>query len=186
MEDAAIVSLYWQRDEAAIQETKTKYGAYLGKVAWNILGNQEDCEESVSDTYLRAWESMPPQRPSLLSAYLAKLTRQLSIDRFRHQNRQKRQGSQYALSLTELEDCLSGGDTTGQEVELHLLGEAIGKYLRGLSPEARTVFLGRYWFMDPLGEIARSHGISESKVKSLLYRTRQGLRTYLEKEGFSV
>ena len=78
MEDAAIVSLYWQRDEAAIQETKTKYGAYLGKVAWNILGNQEDCEESVSDTYLRAWESMPPQRPSLLSAYLAKLTRQLS------------------------------------------------------------------------------------------------------------
>ena len=117
MEDAAIVSLYWQRDEAAIQETKTKYGAYLGKVAWNILGNQEDCEESVSDTYLRAWESMPPQRPSLLSAYLAKLTRQLSIDRFRHKNRQKRQGSQYALSLTELEDCLSGGDTTGQEVE---------------------------------------------------------------------
>ena len=110
----------------------------------------------------------------------------LSIDRFRHKNRQKRQGSQYALSLTELEDCLSGGDTTGQEVELHLLGEAIGKYLRGLSPEARTVFLGRYWFMDPLGEIARSHGISESKVKSLLYRTRQGLRTYLEKEGFSV
>ena len=184
MEDAAIVSLYWQRDEAAIQETKTKYGAYLGKVAWNILGNQEDCEESVSDTYLRAWESMPPQRPSLLSAYLAKLTRQLSIDRCRHKNRQKRQGSQYALSLTELEDCLSGGDTTGQEVELHLLGEAIGKYLRGLSPEARTVFLGRYWFSSRPPSFPNLR--SESKVKSLLYRTRQGLRTYLEKEGFSV
>ena len=186
MEDEAIICLYWQRDEGAIRETREKYGNYLGRIAWQILANKEDCEESVSDTYLRAWESMPPQRPSLLSAYLAKLTRQLSIDRFRHKNRQKRQGSQYALSLTELEDCLSGGDTTGQEVELHLLGEAIGKYLRGLSPEARTVFLGRYWFMNPLGEIARSHGISESKVKSLLYRTRQGLRTYLEKEGFSV
>lgn len=186
MEDAAIVSLYWQRDESAIQETKTKYGAYLGKVAWQILANREDCEESVSDTYLRAWESMPPQRPSLLSAYLAKLTRQLSIDLFRRKNRQKRQGSQYALSLSELEDCISGGDTTGQEVELRLLGEAIGRYLRGLSPQARTVFLGRYWFMDPLREIAACHGMSESKVKSLLYRTRQGLRAYLEKEGFSV
>lgn len=186
MEDEAIICLYWQRDEGAIRETREKYGNYLGRIAWQILANREDCEESVSDTYLRAWESMPPQRPSLLSAYLAKLTRQLSIDRFRHKNRQKRQGSQYALSLTELEDCLSGGDTTGQEVELHLLGEAIGKYLRGLSPEARTVFLGRYWFLDPLRDIAASHGFTEGKVKSLLYRTRQGLRAHLEKEGFTV
>ena len=102
MEDEAIICLYWQRDEGAIRETREKYGNYLGRIAWQILANREDCEESVSDTYLRAWESMPPQRPSLLSAYLAKLTRQLSIDRFRHKNRQKRQGSQYALSLTEL------------------------------------------------------------------------------------
>lgn len=186
MEDEAIVGLYWQRDEAAIRETRTKYGAYLGRIAWQILADREDCEESVSDTYLKAWESMPPQRPSVLATYLGRLTRQLSIDIFRRKNRQKRGGSQYALSLTELEDCLSGGDATGEEVELHLLGESIGRYLRGLPQEARTVFLGRYWFLDPLREIAVCHGMTESKVKSLLYRTRQGLRAHLEKEGFDL
>lgn len=186
MEDEAIICLYWQRDEGAIRETREKYGNYLGRIAWQILANKEDCEESVSDTYLRAWNSIPPQKPGLLSAYLGGITRRLSIDLYRKKTRLKRGGSEYALSLTELEDCVSGGDTTGEEVDLHLLAEAMERYLRGLSPDARTVFLGRYWFMDPLGEIARSHGISESKVKSLLYRTRQGLRTYLEKEGFSV
>lgn len=186
MEDEAIVGLYWQRDETAIRETKEKYGGYLSKVAWNILADHEDCEESVSDTYLKAWESMPPQRPSLLSVYLGRLTRQLSIDILRRKNRRKRGGSQYALSLEELADCLSGGDATGEEVELRLLGESISRYLQGLSRDARTVFLGRYWFMDPLRDIAACHGMTESKVKSLLYRTRQGLRVHLEKEGFSV
>ena len=186
MEDEAIVRLYWQRDEGAIRETRDKYGNYLGKIAWQILANREDCEESVSDTYLRAWDSMPPQKPSLLSAYLGGITRRLAIDLYRRKTRQKRGGSEYALSLSELEDCLSGGDATGEEVDLRLLAEAMERYLRGLSPDARTVFLGRYWFADPLREIAVCHGFTEGKVKSLLYRTRQGLRDYLEKEGFSV
>jgi len=186
MEDEAIVRLYWQRDEGAIRETREKYGAYLGKIAWQILANREDSEESVSDTYLRAWDSMPPQKPAALSTYLGRLTRQLSIDVYRRKHRAKREGSEYALSLTELEDCVSGGDSTGEEVDLHLLAEALGRYLQGLSPEARTVFLGRYYFMDPLREIAASHGFTEGKVKSLLYRTRQGLREHLVKEGFSV
>ena len=185
MDDAAIVSLYWQRNEDAIRETKGKYGAYLGKIAWNILANREDSEESVNDTYLHAWNSMPPQKPAALSTYLGKLTRQLSIDLYRRRNRVKRGGSEYALSLTELEDCVSGA-TTEEEVELRLLAEAMGRYLRGLSPAARTTFLRRYYFMDPLREIAAGQGFTESKVKSMLYRTRQGLREYLEKEGFSI
>ena len=112
MEDEAIVRLYWQRDEGAIRETRDKYGNYLTKIAWNILANHEDSEESVNDTYLRAWDSMPPQKPGILSTYLGKITRQLSIDLYRKKHRQKRGGSDYALSLTELEDCVSGGDTT--------------------------------------------------------------------------
>lgn len=185
MDDAAIVSLYWQRNEDAIRETKGKYGAYLGKIAWNILANREDSEESVNDTYLHAWNSMPPQKPEILSTYLGKLTRQLSIDLYRRRNRVKRGGSEYALSLTELEDCVSGV-TTEEEVEVHLLAEALGLYLRGLSPETRTAFLRRYYFMDSLREIAAGQGFTESKVKSMLYRARQGLREYLEKEGFSI
>lgn len=185
MEDEAIVQLYWQRNEDAIQETRKKYGAYLGKIAWNILANREDSEESVNDTYLCAWKSMPPQKPAMLSTYLGKLTRQLSIDIYRSRNRAKRGGSEYALSLTELEDCVSGITTEG-EVEVRLLAEALGQYLRGLSHEARTAFLRRYYFMDPVREIAAGQGFTESKVKSMLYRTRQGLREYLEKEGFSI
>ena len=186
MDDEAIVALYWQRDETAIQETQQKYGAYLAKIARQILPSPEDGEESVNDTYLKAWNSIPPHRPGVLATYLGRIVRQLSIDILRRQHREKRGGSEYTLSLTELEDCVSGGDTTGEEVDLHLLAEAMERYLRGLSPDARTVFLGRYWFLDPLRDIAASHGFTEGKVKSLLYRTRQGLRAHLEKEGFTV
>lgn len=186
MEDQAIVALYWQRDESAIRETQQKYGAYLWKIAYQILASREDSEESVNDTYLRAWDSMPPHKPGRLSTYLGKLTRQRSIDLFRTRHREKRGGSEYALSLTELEDCVSGGDSTGREVDQKLLAEAIGAYLDGLSREARTVFLERYWFLDPVTEIAARRGISEAKTKSMLYRTRQGLRAYLGKEGFEL
>ena len=108
MEDEQIVTLYWNRDETAIQETQTKYDRYLTKIACNILADMEDSRESVNDTYLAAWNSIPPQRPSVLSAYLAKLTRRISIDRFRYRTRDKRRDSQYALSLSELDDCVSG------------------------------------------------------------------------------
>lgn len=184
MQDESIVALYWQRDEAAIQETEQKYGAYLTKIAYNILANVEDSQESVNDTYLKAWNSMPPHWPSVLSTYLGKITRQVSIDIFRKRSSEKRKTSAYAVSLSELEECVSGGDTTGADVDLHLLAEAIGAYLRTVSPEARNTFINRYYFMDSLREIAGYYGISESKIKSLLYRTRLGLRSYLEKEGF--
>lgn len=186
MEDNRIIDLYWQRNESAISETETKYGPYLHKIAYNILSDQEDCRESVNDTYLAAWNSMPPQRPNILSAYLAALTRRISIDRFRCRTRAKRIPSQYQLSISELEDCLSGGDTTEEAMDAKLLSETIAQYLRQLPKESRTLFMSRYYFLDSLKEAAALCGITESKAKTLLYRTRLGLKDYLEKEGFQV
>ena len=186
MNDEQIVSLYWDRDETAIRETERKYDRYLTRIAHNILNNPEDSRESVNDTYLAAWNSMPPHRPSVLSSYLAKLTRRISIDRFRYRTRDKRLGSEYALSLSELGDCVSGGNTTEEIVNVKLLADAIGIYLRTRSREERTAFIARYYFLDPVKEVAAALGITESKCKTLLYRTRVGLKAYLEKEGFCL
>ena len=186
MEDEQIVNLYWQREESAIRETEIKYDRYLTKIAYNILADREDSRESVNDTYLAAWESMPPHRPSVLPTYLAKLTRRISIDRFRYRTRSKRLGSEYAVSLSELGDCVSGGNTTEEIVNVRLLADAIGIYLRLQSEEARTAFIARYYFLDPIREVAAACGISESKCKTLLHRTRLGLKAYLEKEGFCL
>lgn len=186
MEDEAIVSLYWDRDERAIRETEEKYDRYLTKIAYNILNDREDSRESVNDTYLAAWDSIPPHRPGVLSAYLAKLTRRISIDRFRYRTRDKRMGSEYAVSLSELGDCVSGGNTTEEIVNVKLLADSIGIFLRLQSREARTTFIARYYFLDSVKEIARSSGMSESRVKSLLHRTRVALKKYLEEEGFSL
>ena len=186
MEDEAIVSLYWDRDERAIRETEEKYDRYLTKIAYNILNDREDSRESVNDTYLAAWDSMPPHRPGILSAYLAKLTRRISIDRFRYRTRDKRAGSEYTLSLSELDDCVSGGNTTEEIINVKLLADSIGIFLRLQCKEARTAFIARYYFLDSVKEIALSQGMSESKVKSLLHRTRIALKKHLEEEGFSL
>ena len=159
---------------------------YLTKIAQNILNNYEDSRESVNDTYLAAWNSMPPHRPSVLSTYLAKLTRRISIDIFRGRTRVKRQGSEYALSLQELGECVSGGNTTEEILNVKLLADAIGIYLRTLSPEARNLFIGRYYYLDSLKEAAAYCGMTESKAKSLLHRTRLGLKEHLRKEGFEL
>jgi len=184
MEDSRIVSLYWDRDETAIEQTDRKYGRYLTKIAYNILADREDSKESVNDTYLAAWDSMPPHRPDVLSTYLGKLTRRISIDLFRRKTSQKRGGGEYALSLQELEDCISGGNTTEQALDMQLLSETIAQYLRTVTEEARNVFIDRYYYLDPVKQIASYCRISESKVKILLYRTRQGLWEHLQKEGF--
>jgi len=186
MDDEKIVSLYWQRDESAIRETEEKYDRYLHKIAYNILANHEDSRESVNDTYLAAWDSMPPHKPSVLSTYLAKITRRLSIDCFRRRTRQKRQASEYAISLEELGDCVSGGNTTEEIVNVKLLADTIGIYLRLQPEEVRTAFIARYYFLDPIKEVAACCGMTESKCKTVLYRTRLGLKEYLEKEGFAV
>lgn len=184
MQDDEIVALYWQRNEQAISETELKYSRYLTKIACNILADREDGKESVNDTYLRAWYSMPPHRPGVLATYLGKITRQLAIDVYRTKNRKKRRASQYTRSLSELGECVSEGDTTEQRVDARLLAEAVCAYLRTLSPEARTAFVGRYYYTDSIREIASYYNMSESKIKSMLHRTRLGLRAYLEQEGF--
>ena len=186
MEDEQIVALYWQRDEAAIEETDAKYNRYLTKIACNILSDAEDSRESVNDTYLAAWNSMPPHRPGVLSTYLGKITRQLSIDRFRYRNRDKRRQSEYALSLEELGDCVSGGNTTEEIVNVKLLADTIGIFLRLQSEEVRNAFIGRYYYLDSLREVAAYCNMTESKCKTLLYRTRVALKDYLRKEGFEV
>ena len=186
MTDKEIVALYHARDEDAILQTKTKYGRFLWKIAYNILNDDQDSEESVSDTYLAAWNSMPPHRPEVLSPYLGKLVRRISIDLFRKKTREKRGGSEYAMSLSEWEDCLAGGEMPEETLETNLLAEAINRFLRSLPKDARNLFIGRYYYMDPLREVAAYCGMSESKAKSLLFRTRNQLKDYLEKEGFSI
>lgn len=183
MQDKEIIALYWQRDQRAIRETEDKYGRYLTTIAYHILADREDSEESVSDTYLKAWNSIPPHRPQALAAYLGKITREGAIDRYRRRTSRKRGGSEYALSLSELEECVSG-DAPEQELDARLLAETINNFLRTLTPQARTMFIRRYYFADPIREIAAGGGVSVSKVKSTLHRTRIHLREYLEKEGF--
>lgn len=186
MEDEQIVSLYWQRQESAISETERKYSRYLTKIAYNILSDLEDSRESVNDTYLAAWNSIPPHRPGVLSAYLAKLTRRISIDRFRYRSREKRRGSEYEISLSELGDCVSGGNSTEEAVNGKLLADAIGIFLRLQPEEYRNLFLCRYYYLDPVKEVAKNFGMTESKCKTVLFRMRQSLREYLQKEGFTV
>lgn len=186
MQDETIVALYWERNEAAIEETKNKYERYLFKIAHNILSDFEDSQESVNDTYLAAWNSMPPHKPGILSTYLGKLTRRISIDIFRRKNRSKRKTSEYTLSLTELEECLTDGNNPEESMEVKILAEAINGFLRTLPKDARNLFIGRYYFLDSLRDAAKYCGMSESRAKSLLFRTRYNLKVYLEKEGFEV
>jgi len=183
MQDKDIVALYWERNEQAIKETEKTYGRYLLKIAYNILSNTEDSKETVNDTYVKAWHSIPPQKPTVLSTYLGKLTRELSIDRIRTRTRQKRGGSQYLLSLEELNEVVSSEDDTADTCELHLLAKSIGDFLLTLSPDTRHIFVGRYYFLDSVRDIAAYCHKSEATVKTTLHRTRTALKAYLQKEG---
>lgn len=186
MKDEEIVELYWDRNEDAIQQTQQKYGSYLSKVAYNILADFEDSKECVNDTYLAAWNSMPPHKPTILSTYLSKITRQISIDVFRKKNSAKRYASEYAVSLEELGDTFSDGTTPHQALDAKMLDDAISRFVCALPDEAQRAFVGRYYFFDSLKDIAGYCGMKESKLKGKLYRTRQQLKSYLVKEGFDV
>ena len=186
MKDAKIVELYWERDEEAIKQTQQKYGAYLAKIAYNILSDVEDSSECVNDTYWKAWNSMPDQRPCVLSSYLGKITRQLSIDVFRKKHSIKRYASEYALSLEELGDSFADNTTPEQALDAKMLDEAVSRFLRMLSDRERNTFIGRYYFFDSVKDVAAYYGMSEAKVKSMLHRTRQKLKAYLVKEGIDI
>lgn len=185
MDDLAIVELYWNRSETAITETANKYNGYCYSIAYNILANKEDSEETVSDTWLTAWNVIPPRRPSLLAAFLGKITRHISIDRWRVRTAQKRGGGEVAVALEELGDCVSGGVTPEQSVERKELVQSFNRFLDTLSETERSLFLCRYWYLDTVPAIAVNFGFSRSKVTSMLHRTRGKLRVHLEKEGLA-
>ena len=184
MDDQAIVELYWNRSDRALTETATKYGAYCYSIAYNILTNREDAEESVSDAYLAAWSTIPPKRPVILSTFLGKLTRRIAIDRLRKRTADKRGGGETDLVLEELENCIAGN----QDVENHYirkeLASAINEFLDALTQTERNVFLCRYWYLDSVADIASYFGFSQSKVASMLHRMRRKLRAQLEKEEY--
>ena len=186
MDDSVILNLYRARSESAINETATKYGKYCQTIATNILRNNEDVEECVNDTYLKAWHAIPPKYPSSLSSFLGKITRNLSLNKYKEQQTQKRGGGEIALLLDELENCVPSKSSVESEYESNIVVEAINAFLLSLSTADRVIFVRRYWYTDSIYSIATRFQMSESKVKSMLYRARKKLKIHLEKEGVMI
>ena len=185
MTDRQIIDLYWQRDTAAIQETSEKYGAYCFAIANNILDSKEDSEECVNDTWLKTWNAIPPQRPAILQMFLAKITRNLSLDRFLARTAQKRGGGEMPLVLDELSECIPSSSDVAGEYERKELGRFIRKYINSLPERDRNIFLRRYFYANSISDIADRYGLSENNVTVILSRTRKKLRLRLQKEGFN-
>lgn len=186
MEDSKIIDLYFNRTESAISETSLKYGNYLECISWNILSNSEDAAECVNDTYLHAWNAIPPNRPSAFRVWLGTITRNLSFDRYKKLRAQKRDCSRAELLLSELSECIPAPVNIEKVMEDQEIAQLISGFLQRLKQENRIIFLRRYWFGDSIAQISQRFYISESKVKSSLFRTRKLLRRYLEKEGVNI
>lgn len=186
MEDDKIVQLYLNRDETAISQTFEKYGSRLRAISFGITNDRETSEECENDTYLETWNRIPPSEPKdYFYAFLAKITRALSIDRCRERTRLKRDS--YIVELTaELEMCIPTVNDVADDVETKLLGEAISRYLYTLSDEKQVMFMRRYFYLDTVSEIAKRFSSSDSKVKTTLFRVRNELRDYLIKEGYTL
>lgn len=183
MEDFQIIELYWSRKEEAIQETDTKYGKLLSYISYNIVSNYEDSEECVNDTYGKAWDSIPPQRPNNLSAYLGRIVRNLSINRW-HENHAKKRGSGADILLSELSECIPASQTVEREIEESILIDSIVKWLKGLPKEDRVLFVRRYWYGDSLEVLAGK--TTPNKLAGKLFRLRQKLKMELEREGIWI
>lgn len=186
MDDREIVQLYWDRNEQAIPATNAKYGGYCASIARNILGSKEDAEECVNDTYLNAWNSMPPHRPRVLSTFLGRITRNLALNRYKHRAADKRGGGQLLLILDELSDCLSDKHDVEQEIDRRELVGAINDFLAGLSADKRNIFICRYWYFDSVSDIGARLGMTENHVSVTLNCLRSKLRRHLLERGFDV
>lgn len=185
MEDKQIVELYLTRSESAITETQKKYGRYCRYIAHRILGDEEDADEIVNDTLLKAWRTIPPNSPESLRSYVGMLSRQLSLDRYEEYRAQKR-GGQVALVLGELAECIPDRDS-GEDIGDSLaLRHALNRFVRSLPDKAQGVFVRRYWYACSIAEIAEAYGLKESAVTVLLYRTRRKLKEFLRKEEMEV
>ena len=183
MEDQGILELFFARSEQAIAETDRKYGGYCYSIAYNILSSKEDSEESVSDTYLAAWNLIPPRKPNFLNAFLGKITRHISIDRWRKLNARKRGGKETVLALEELGECTASSDME-TEIAQRELARILNDFLENLPETERNVFLCRYWYLDSIEAIVHATGFTQSKVTSMLHRTRGKLRKRLSEEGY--
>lgn len=184
MDDSEIIELYFGRNESAIRETDIKYGRLCHKIAYNILNNNEDSEECVNDTYMGVWNAIPPTRPTYFMAFVCRITRNLSLKRLEYIRREKR--SQAVLvSLDELEEVLPD-DRISPDMSDEELGKLISEFLRGEKEEIRNVFIRRYFFFDSVGEISKRFSFTESRVKNMLFRTRNKLKDYLTREGVEI
>lgn len=184
MEDSQIIELYWQRDTDAIAETDRKYGAYCFTIARNILHSREDSEECVNDTWLKAWNAIPPQKPGKLRMFLAKITRNLSFNRYQARTADKRGGGQIVYVLEELAECLASESDVADAYQLKELEQCIRLFVRGLPARDGNVFVRRYFFTEPVAEIAGRYGLTPNHVMVILSRTRKKLKTHLIKVGF--
>jgi len=186
MDDNKIIELYFKRNENAISATAEKYGGYCYSVAYNILQNKQDSDESVNDTYLGAWNSIPPHKPNNLSAYLAKLTRNISLNIWRKKNTDKRGNGEVPVALEELKECLPSQNLVDDEVQANELSIIIDAFLRKLPQEERVIFVRRYWYLEPVADIAKNMNLGLSKVKMTLHRTRIKLHKELQKGGYDI
>lgn len=185
MDDKQIVELYWQRCESAIEETDKKYGRYCHYIAYHILADNEDAKEIVNDTYLKTWNTVPPNRPDPLKPYVGTISRQLSLNRYEAQHAQRRRG-QVALALDELAECIPDTDSGADIGESVALSDALTRFLWGLPERTRILFVRRYFYMSPVAEIAADFSMKESAVTMLMLRTRRKLAHFLKKEGFDL
>lgn len=186
MNDHEIVGLYWERKEIAITASADKYGSYCHSISYNILHNNEDAEECVNDTWLGAWKSMPPHRPERLSTYFGKITRNLSLNRFKKYAAEKRGFGQTKLVLSELEDCIPDETNVEQIIDEQILVKAINDFLYAQPEQKRNIFIRRYWYLYPIKDIAAAYGISESKVASTLFRMRKDLKDNLKRKEINL
>jgi len=186
LEDYKIVQLFWDRNESAIPITARKYENYCTAIANNILQSREDTEECVNDTWLHAWNAMPPHRPQLLSAFLGKITRNLAFHRYQYRSAGRRGGGTLPAVLEELENCISGTDSVEQELDELELVRAINEFLAELTPEKRKVFVCRYWYADSVSDIAARYHLRPGTVSMTLSRLRDRLRDYLSERGFAL
>lgn len=184
MEDEEIIQLYFARNQQAIKETEQKYGKLCLRIAKNLLSSPEDAEECVNDTYLALWDHIPPAHPAYLASFICKVTRNLSLKKLEHTTAQKR-SPDAVISLSELSDILPDSSMRAS-IESRELGQLISAFLWGEKEEVRNVFIRKYWFFDSVGDIAKRYSYSESKVKSMLLRTRSRLKKYLMKEGIAI
>ena len=186
MNDSQIIALYFSRDQRAIEETAAKYGNYCYSITHNILQDKEDAEEAVSDTYLALWDAIPPHKPVMLRTFLGKIARRTALKKWEKNCTQKRGGGEVALALEELSEYLSDGNTPETAIETAELTKTLNEFLRKLPKVERQIFLCRYWYLDSIADIAERFGFTQSKVKSMLSRTRMKLRNVLTKEGITL